>query len=413
MSGQPSLVTKALPNEALRPGTLEQVQFYRDKAAAGAGTYYTIDKNGVIEMVGGPGGGMISGSGTINFIPKFTPDGSTIGDSSLFDNGNIGYGTVAPNPVATFDIVSVTKGILIPRMTTAQRNAITTGATEDGLLIYNTSTEKFNFWNQTLGAWESIDTATGGDVSGVGTTDLIPRWTDGPNSILGDSIIRDNGTVAAVNRAVIAGAMFAIQGADAAGVNYTLQTYNSTPTFTFGVRNDGRVGIGTTTLNAFLNIDNAANANLAGLDMQHQGGLGGFIILNRNIITADNFGIIWETGGAARWFTGLIGNDESFYFRKNGSLGTSVLALNYSEINVGIGLNTWGTNANTVLGIANGVEPTTSPINMIQIFSVDTDDATASLGLRTEQAVVAEVVVSDATLKVRINGVQYKICLKA
>lgn len=183
-------------------------------------------------------------AGTTNFITKFVSP-TAIGNSSLFDDGNIGYGTITPNSVAAFDIVSTTKGMLFPRMTTVQRDAIVTGPTTDGLFIYNISTEKFNFWNDTLGIWETIDTSTGGDVSGSGTTNFIPRWTDGPNSVLGDSIIRDNGTVAAVNRAIIAGTTLSVQGADAGAVNFTFQTYNSTPTMTFGVRNDGFVGIGT------------------------------------------------------------------------------------------------------------------------------------------------------------------------
>jgi hypothetical protein len=37
----------------------------------------------------------ISGSGTTNYIPKFTASG-TVGNSSIFDNGNIGIGTTSP-----------------------------------------------------------------------------------------------------------------------------------------------------------------------------------------------------------------------------------------------------------------------------------------------------------------------------
>lgn len=64
------------------------------------------------------------------------------------------------------------------------------------------------------------------------------------------------------------------------------------------------------------------------------------------------------------------------------------------------------------IALSNGQTPVTSPADMIQLFSVDTDDATASLGLRTEQAVVTEAVVSDRTLKITINGTIYKVCLK-
>lgn len=38
----------------------------------------------------------ITGNGTFNYIPKWTPDGTTLGNSSIFDNGNIGIGTTSP-----------------------------------------------------------------------------------------------------------------------------------------------------------------------------------------------------------------------------------------------------------------------------------------------------------------------------
>ena len=45
------------------------------------------------------GGGVgIGGSGTLNYVPKWTPDGSNLGNSLLFDNGAaIGLGTTTPN----------------------------------------------------------------------------------------------------------------------------------------------------------------------------------------------------------------------------------------------------------------------------------------------------------------------------
>jgi hypothetical protein len=38
----------------------------------------------------------VNGSGTLNYVPKWTPDGSTLGNSSIFDNGNVGIGNAAP-----------------------------------------------------------------------------------------------------------------------------------------------------------------------------------------------------------------------------------------------------------------------------------------------------------------------------
>lgn len=81
--------------------------------------------------------------------------------------------------------------------------------------------------------------------------------------------------------------------------------------------------------------------------------------------------------------------------------------------NVGIGnVTAFGTSAAGVLGIKNSVEPSTSPADMVQLYSVDLSAGNATLGLRTETAVVTEAVVSDRTLSIKVNGVVYKLLLK-
>jgi hypothetical protein len=74
-------------------------------------------------------------------------------------NGSVGIGTAAPNTKAILDIVSDSKGLLIPRITEQQREAIiatgTVNAALNGLLIFNTDKNKFNFWSENK--WVSID----------------------------------------------------------------------------------------------------------------------------------------------------------------------------------------------------------------------------------------------------------------
>lgn len=54
--------------------------------------------------------GGVSGSGTLNFIPKWTPNGTTIGNSQLFDDGtNVGFGTITPG--AKFELVNTAANI--------------------------------------------------------------------------------------------------------------------------------------------------------------------------------------------------------------------------------------------------------------------------------------------------------------
>ena len=82
---------------------------------------------------------------------------------SLFVNykgvAQIGVGTITPNASAMLDISSTTKGLLAPRMTTVQKNAIATPAS--GLLVYDTDLAKFNYYNGST--WIIIEANTGRD----------------------------------------------------------------------------------------------------------------------------------------------------------------------------------------------------------------------------------------------------------
>ena len=62
----------------------------------------------------------------------------------------------SPNVSAMLDVKSTDKGMLIPRLTTIQRDGITTPAT--GLMIYNTTNNLFNFYNGT--SWIEISGST-------------------------------------------------------------------------------------------------------------------------------------------------------------------------------------------------------------------------------------------------------------
>jgi hypothetical protein len=94
---------------------------------------------------------------------------------------NIGINTTGslPDTSAMLDIVSSTKGLLIPRVTTAQRNSITLPA--NGLIIYNTTTNTLQYntgtsatpyWKDEANQW-SINGNTGINTSSnyLGTSD--------------------------------------------------------------------------------------------------------------------------------------------------------------------------------------------------------------------------------------------------
>ncbi len=61
---------------------------------------------------------------------------------------SVGIGTTTPNASAQLDITSTNKGILIPRMTAAQRSAIASPA--NGLMVYETTTNSLWVFNGTV-----------------------------------------------------------------------------------------------------------------------------------------------------------------------------------------------------------------------------------------------------------------------
>lgn len=79
----------------------------------------------------------------------------------------IGIGTTSPDASAVLDMTSTTQGVLIPRMTTVQRTAITSPAI--GLQVYDTDTKAIWFYNGA--AWMQGSGGTGKFIDG-GASDI-------------------------------------------------------------------------------------------------------------------------------------------------------------------------------------------------------------------------------------------------
>lgn len=95
----------------------------------------------------------------------------------------IGIGTSSPNPSAQLDISSTSRGLLIPRMTQAQRSAIAGPAT--GLLIYQTDHTSGYYYNAGTAAtpsWKAVSASDGWTLTGNSGTDTATNFigtTDG------------------------------------------------------------------------------------------------------------------------------------------------------------------------------------------------------------------------------------------
>ena len=86
---------------------------------------------------------------------------------------SVGVGITTPNAAAMLDVTSTTRGFLPPRMTTVQRDAIT--SVPAGLMVYNTTTNKLNFYNGS--AWEAVSSTA---PSATTTTTVAPGTTSTP-----------------------------------------------------------------------------------------------------------------------------------------------------------------------------------------------------------------------------------------
>ncbi len=140
---------------------------------AGANKVLTSDAVGNATWATLAGSGGVSGTGTLNFIPKWTPDGTTIGNSQLFDNGtNVGLGTVSPN--ARLDISNASgtaRGAFIT-------NSSTTNASSALLVQNNTLSTAIgleasgitSFINPFVGLTYTLGGATGTAIKGFSSS---------------------------------------------------------------------------------------------------------------------------------------------------------------------------------------------------------------------------------------------------
>ncbi len=132
----------------------------------GGSSMFWVDHNGNVNLndrlyLAGGDALLNSGGNLYHYSSSghyFNVAGSNVGNwrSGGLWVGEAGAG--ATHASAQMEIVSTTKGILIPKLTTTQRDLISSPAT--GLLIYNISTVGFEFWNGTI--WTSVSTGVAG-----------------------------------------------------------------------------------------------------------------------------------------------------------------------------------------------------------------------------------------------------------
>lgn len=129
----------------------------------------------------------------------------------------VGVGTTTPDASAALEVQSTTSGVLIPRMSTTERDAIASPAT--GLMVFNNTTSSFQFYDGT--AW-----------SEVAPSAIDSTWTkDATNSLISLTNTSDGTTARSGNNV-------------------------------FVITDAGRVGIGTDSPSGHFEVSSTAGTNV-------------------------------------------------------------------------------------------------------------------------------------------------------
>ena len=197
----------------------------------------------------------ITGGGTFNKIPLWTPDGLKLGDSIVSQSSG-GQGVTVTGQLDVTQDFNVTGDAILATAEVTGLTQLNGTLTVEGESIFNdqaTFEEEANFQNavkdqnsnsgvagQVLSSTGTnvqwVDTV-GGSVTGSGTTNFVSKWLD--SDTIQDSIIFDSGTKVGIGTATPSG-LLEIKGAQptlyisntttATESNLTFQTINSTGT---------------------------------------------------------------------------------------------------------------------------------------------------------------------------------------
>ncbi|KXK55238.1 MAG: hypothetical protein IPM61_01885 [Chlorobi bacterium] len=176
--------------------------------------------------------------------------------------GHVGIGVIAPDRSALLDLTGTDVGLLIPRLTTAQRNGIALPA--KSLLIFNTDANEFqyNWGTPAVPNWQPLlDGANAGNTAWILTGNNGP-FTDGTNNLLGTNagagdrqvniIANGQRTIRLVPNATSPTILGGFSGNTASGVGITIAGGGQTGNVNSVSNNFGTIGGGYgNTVNSF------------------------------------------------------------------------------------------------------------------------------------------------------------------
>lgn len=237
----------------------------------------------------------------------------SFGLSSLTTNAqSMGLNNATPAASSILDLTATNRGLLIPRMTTVQRDAISLPAI--GLEIYNTTTNRFNFYD---GAWKtiasgssstSLDVPNGGTglTSGIsgGILGFTTTGTLTSSPLLNANALVIGGGVGATPTTLALGTANQILTVNSSGTAYTHRLIRSTLSPNWGI-----VNLAASVTNLQLVIPVAGGAQVATgsrVQMPNGGIITGIIVSGNAACTAGSATFTIFNNGSATAATGVI-----------------------------------------------------------------------------------------------------------
>ncbi|AZZ37911.1 hypothetical protein CIK05_14245 [Bdellovibrio sp. qaytius] len=119
---------------------------------------------------------------------------TAISATTIIASGTLSVGTnAAPTAGSIVDIGSTTLGFLMPRMTTTQRNLLVSGAAQNGMQIYNTTTGTVDYFDNSVPAWKQIVTSLSAMTSLNGSASSTQLFSTG-SAGTSFGVVTTNGT---------------------------------------------------------------------------------------------------------------------------------------------------------------------------------------------------------------------------